>query len=337
MTTAYPLFAAPPALDAPPIQPPAPTSTPTAPVDLEAQTIILSLTLRAPGATKKVTGVTVRKRQAELNTEADEADPDALRVSKEILDCPEWDAVTSEQTALRAWIKARAVPSKLLKAGLYRVPVMLVEEADNHLIEGQKKVDEALSVFLWRYPDLIQERRKVLKELWDPTDYPAAEAIKRAVSVEWAYIAVGTPDGQLASISAAMAAREKAKAAQAIQGEAQAIMEALRQEALKMCSHLVERLTPGPDGKAKTFRDSLTANLTEWLDLVAARNVTGDTILADAAAKARAALQGVDPQDLRDSTRLRQHVAQQFAGIQEALSAAVVNKPARSITLEGEV
>lgn len=334
MTTTYPLFAAP---DAPPANMPAPpTSTPTAPVDLDSQTIILSLTLRAPAATRKVTGVTVRKRQADM-TDNEEADPESVRVSKEILDCPEWDAVMSAQTALRQWIKARALPSKLLKSGLYRLPVPLVADADAHLVAGAAAVQEALKVFLWRYPDLIQARRAVLKELWDETDYPDAEAIQKAVSVEWAYIQVGTPDGQLSSISAALAHREHAKAAQAIRSEAESIIDALRQEALKLCGHLVDRLTPGPDGKPKTFRDSLTANLTEWLDLVEARNVTGDTLLADAADRARAALQGIDPQHLRDSVSLRQHVVAQFAIIQDALAAAVVAKPARKIALEGEV
>jgi hypothetical protein len=318
---------------------PAPTATQPTPVDLEAQTIILSLTLRAPGATRKVTGVSVRKLQPELTRNPEEeADPDALRVSKAILDCPEWDAVTSAQTALRTWCKARAVPSKLLKSGLYRLAVLLVEDIDAHLVAGAAAVQEAVNVFLWRYPELILERRKVLKELWDPTDYPDADAIRKAVSVDWAYIQVGTPDGQLSSISPALYAREKAKAALAIASEAESIMAALREEAAKLCGHLVERLTPGPDGKAKTFRDSLTANLTEWLDLVSARNVTGDTVLTDAAARARAALQGLSPQDLRDSKSLRAHVAQTFAGIKDGLAAAaVMAKPTRSIALEGEV
>lgn len=52
--TTYPLFAAP---DAPPADinvtpPPTPTAAPTTTVDLDSQTIILSLTLRAPGATR---------------------------------------------------------------------------------------------------------------------------------------------------------------------------------------------------------------------------------------------------------------------------------------------
>jgi len=307
------------------------------PPNWEDETIIVSLTLRAPGQTKQVKGVDVTKRQRTMGpdgiTPAPAADPEELKVDKYLYEAAEFDAVVSHQAKTRDWLKARCVPSKLLKSGLYRVAVGLVNDIEAHLVTARAiMADTLLPALVHALPAVIEDRRRKLGELFDPDDYPTPASLAEGFKIEWGYITVGVPEQQLASVNMALAQRMKDEAAQRIATEADEIVAALRQECMSLCGKIVERLTPDADGKRKIFKDSLTENLGEWLDLIQARNVTGDSALTAAAARARQALTGIDSQDLRDSSRLRSRVAEQFQAIEQDLQATP--KPARAISFQ---
>jgi len=48
-------------------------------------------------------------------------------------------------------------------------------------------------------------------------------------------------------------------------------------------------------------------------------------------AQAQQIVRGVEPQELRDSSSLRQHVATQLAGVQAVLDGLLVDRPRRNI------
>ena len=102
-------------------------------------------------------------------------------------------------------------------------------------------------------------------------------------------------------------------------------------ELAKLVQHLTERLTGTEDGQRKTFRDTAVTNLVEFFQRFRALNVHSSPELDELVETAQRAVQGVGPQQIRDSDALRQHVASQFAGVQASLDEMLVDQPRRRI------
>ena len=102
-------------------------------------------------------------------------------------------------------------------------------------------------------------------------------------------------------------------------------------EFARLVSHLTERLSDGPEGTRKVFRDSAITNLMEFFQRFGDLNVRSNAQLDELVAQAQRVVQGVVPQQLRDSEGLRQHVATQLAGVQSVLDGLLVDRPRRSM------
>ena len=107
--------------------------------------------------------------------------------------------------------------------------------------------------------------------------------------------------------------------------------EAFTSELAKLVSHLTERLTGQDDGKPKVFRDSAVENLREFFDRFRLLNVRSSQQLDELVDQARRAVNGIDPQDLRKSESLREHVASQLVTVQGTLDGLMVDRPRRNI------
>jgi len=107
--------------------------------------------------------------------------------------------------------------------------------------------------------------------------------------------------------------------------------EAFTGEFGKLVSHLVERLTPGPDGHAKTFRDSIVSNLDDFFKQFRGLNVGSNQQLDDLVDHAQKLLRGVRPDQLRADGNLRQQITSQLAHVQGTLETLLVDQPRRRI------
>ncbi len=110
--------------------------------------------------------------------------------------------------------------------------------------------------------------------------------------------------------------------------------QAFTDELAKLVSHLTERLSGQEDGKPKVFRDSAIENLTEFFERFRHLNVRSNEQLDGLVAQAQRTIRGVEPQQLRDNTSLRQQVATQLAGVQATLDGMLVDRPRRRISAE---
>ena len=107
--------------------------------------------------------------------------------------------------------------------------------------------------------------------------------------------------------------------------------EAFTSELGKLVSHLTERLTGVEDGKPKVFRDSAVENLREFFQRFRQLNVGSNDQLDELVENAQRILRGVAPQELRDNTALRQHVASSLSAVQTLTDAMMVDRPRRNI------
>ena len=91
------------------------------------------------------------------------------------------------------------------------------------------------------------------------------------------------------------------------------------------------------DGQPKVFRDSAVENLREFFDRFRRLNIRSSPELDALVEQAQQTINGIEPQTLRDSNRLRQMVANDFSQIEAAVGDLLVDRPRRNILRRGGV
>ena len=288
------------------------------------RTIAISLTMRRPGCRKKVATSKVSV----------DADPALISVSKRLLECKEYEKIVSHYNVVKAYIKARALPS-MFREGVYLVPIPLVQDFDAYLIQQSVALAPLLDELLAVYSQAQAEDERRLRDVYDPRDYPPPAVLRGAFSIAWQWITFNTP-GRLSSIAPEMFQREKDKAEMQWKSATDEITSLMRESFSQLVDHLVDRLTPNQDGSRKKFHDSAVGNLQQWLDLFDLRNVTDDAQLAALVQRARTLTNGVEGDDLRTPSRFRDRIIEEFKSVQSSLDNLIVNRPRRRIMLDEE-
>lgn len=274
------------------------------------------------------------KRKVSSSAVETDADRAMIHVAKDILDSDELKEVQGLDGKIRGYIASRALPS-LFRSGVWLLPIPLVEEVDKKLEEFRLQREDLTKKFLAVYPDKIEEAKRRLNGLFSPTDYPPIERVAAAFGMSTQYLSFGVP-GTLESINKAIFEREKEKAQTKLTEATEEITQVLRLALKDLTDHMVERLAPSQDGKPKVFKNTLVANMKDFLETFKARNITDDEETEQLVEKAKQLLDGVDPQMLRDNTSIRQYVQKGMTDIKAALDTMVVLKPARQISFEDE-
>lgn len=170
--------------------------------------------------------------------------------------------------------------------------------------------------------------RQRLGRLYCAADYP--ESLLGLFQLEYDFPSVEPPD-YLRQLSPVLYEQEKARVAGRFDEAVRLAEEAFTSELARLVSHLTERIAGQEDGKPKIFRDSAVANLTEFFQRFQQLNVRSNEQLEELVAEAQQIVRGVQPQQLRQSGSLRQHVATQLAGVQSVLDGLLVDRPRRNI------
>ena len=84
-------------------------------------------------------------------------------------------------------------------------------------------------------------------------------------------------------------------------------------------------------GEKKVFRDSAVTNLTDFFRRFRSLNVRSNADLDRLVEVAQRAVQGAQPQNIRDSESLRQHIGTQLSSVQSVLDGMLVDQPRRRI------
>jgi hypothetical protein len=308
------------------------------------RTVILDLQIGRVGTRKKIK-VKTNRGQLDVEPGSDDekvlvdttAEADLLHLSKDILDSPELVGIRKHDHAIRAYVVGISVPS-FLRGGMYFVKLDAVEQLLERVDEMRQTREGLVEKFLTEYGregGLVDQARQKLGDAFDGDDYPSVARFRRAFYCRTQVLTFSAPT-TLRQINRALFDRVQAQyheqMTQAV-GEIQALLRAEMQE---LVNHMVDRLTPGEDGKAKIFRGKVVSNLSEFLEKFDLRNVAGDAELAAIVAEARGLLSGLDADQIRKQEGLRSSVQTGMAEIKARLDAAVIEKPQRLIRFEEE-
>ena len=295
------------------------------------KTICLSISYGKPGNSKKV-------RNAELDIQGKD-----LHVSKTLMESPEYEAIKSHDRATDAWLDNKSVPS-FFRSGIVCVPILSVEEVDSYLDKRFIEREALVEVFMGMYEQRQTEAQArlehiavagVVKDVYNPLDYPAKHLVRAAFYMEWHWINLGVP-GKLKSISMAFFEKAKDKAT-AKWAEAEEGVTMLRRMELKgLVDHLVDRLRSDEDGKRRKFHKSTVEKVREFLDSNSIKNVTNDEELDQLVNATRKLLEGVDVDSIKDSDHLRSNIQKGFGIVKDCLDQLVVEGGTRKISFLDE-
>jgi len=199
---------------------------------------------------------------------------------------------------------------------------------DVQMITLKAELDDAVCRLDEHYAELRSAARNRLGRLFNSADYP--ESLRGLFAVSWDFPSVEPPD-YLRQLSPALYEQERERAMARFEQAVQLAEEAFTSELAKLVSHLTERLAGQSDGKAKTFRDSSVENLREFFERFRSLNVCSSQQLDALVEQAQRVVSGIDPQQLRKSESLREHVASQLVTVQATLDGLMVDRPRRNI------
>jgi hypothetical protein len=314
--------------------------TNTAQQSIESKALVLVISFGRFGNHKKMQAdiqeQMIEALETQVSTETDEkkaADLQERRrvmisARKQLLISPELDAIATFDRETDKMLKLNCVDSSLLK-GAYFVPLAKVEpitlKLERRFAERGPLVDTFCSVYETR----VLEAQGPLGAAWDPSNY--RKNARNTFRMEWRWLTMDVP-GRLKEISAAVFEQEREKAAAMWADALDSARQLLRENMRDLVGHMVDRLTPGADGKPNVFRNSMLANINGFLDTFGSRNITDDAELQELVTNARKLLSGVEPADLRENGSTRKFVQQQFQAIQLTLDGMIGAKPQRRIT-----
>lgn len=259
---------------------------------------------------------------------------DRVKSSKTLIRSTTYERLCSAMNALKKKSESLAMPS-FVRPGMFIVKQSKVLEVENMLKEGWKAIQEnELKDFLAAFDADVEYARTApvkkggLGPLFNEADYQfdgGTDGLKNLFSIEWFWTALSVPENIPDSLKAE--ANEKFK--RRMEDAAQQIEQALRVELLELVSHAEERLSTAPGEKPKVFRDSMVANVIQFLNTFESRDIFGDDRLAEVVMKARKVMvdsQGnaaLDAQKLRDYASVRAAAKEAFSSLKTELSGLI--------------
>ena len=251
-----------------------------------------------------------------------------LSAGKKLLDTKheKFKAVTTVKGRIISLWKSMSLPYP--EPGIRLIRQDQIETFDAKMQTLKQDLDEAVEQLDRHYEQLKSAARNRLGSLYNPADYPVS--LRGLFSVAHDFPSVEPPQ-YLAELSPDLYQQECERVAARFDEAVRLAEQAFMEELQDLVAHLTERLTGQTDGTPKTFRDSTVANLTEFFQRFQQLNVRSNEQLDELVAQCQQIVRGVEPQSLRDSQGLRQHVTQQLAQVENALDTLLVDRPRRNI------
>lgn len=269
----------------------------------------------------------------ELGAKADKSlDPKRFKITKKLIDSPQLDAISEYQRKLYEWICNRSNPSHF-KEGIYLVKNDLVPAFESKLRAALEELHNTyVPALLEQYEAQIEQARIDLGSQFNASDYPRPQDLPARFGIEWNWIAFGVPENLPEELRKAEADKI---AAQFREAEVE-IMTALRSGFCEILSHVTDRLTVPAGEKPKTFRNTLFADLTTFIETFSARNLCDDKELGkmiEQAHKILAEVQGESAEAkadfIREASIMREKAGAQFASMRKAVDEMIANTPTR--------
>jgi hypothetical protein len=277
---------------------------------------------------------TLAPEQRTTAARAFHADRELLSASKLILDTknPAYRAVAAVRSEASGYWRTVTLPFP--ESGIRLLPQNSLALFANTMAGYREKLQEAVRELAAQYDTMKSEAERRLGSLFNPDDYP--RTLDGMFDLEVSYPTIDPP-AYLMALNPDVYQLEQARVRERFESAVELAEQAFAAELQRLVSHLAERLTGVHGGQPKVFRDSAVENLREFFERFRQLNIRSNPELDALVEQAQQTITGIEPQQLRDSVRLRQMVANDFEVIQAAVGEMLVDRPRRNILRRGEV
>ena len=277
---------------------------------------------------------TLAPEQRTTAARAFHADRELLSASKLILDTKNaaYRNVARVRSEASGYWRAETLPYP--EAGLRLLPQAKLPAFDSRMAQYRQELQSAASELAGQYDTMKSEAERRLGTLFNASDYPST--LDGLFDLEVTYPAIEPPQ-YLVSLHPDVYQAEQARVRERFESAVELAEQAFATELQRLTAHLAERLTGLHDGQPKVFRDSAVENLREFFERFRRLNIRSSPELDMLVEEAQQVITGIEPQQLRDSVRLRQMVARDFEQIQASVGEILVDRPRRNILRRGSV
>ena len=306
-----------------------PTNTPTTQLERSAAQR-LRTTMAAVRLAFTWLGVrkTLAPEQRTTAARAFHADSELLSASKFILDTknPAYRAVAAVRSEASGYWRTITLPFP--EAGIRLLPQNSLGLFATTMQTYRERLQQAATDLAGQYEQIKSEAERRLGTLFNASDYPST--LDGLFDLEVSYPTI-EPPAYLVSLHPEVYQQEQARVRERFENAVELAEQSFATELQRLSAHLAERLTGLHDGQPKVFRDSAVENLREFFERFRRLNIRSSPELDELVEQAQQTINGVEPQTLRDSNRLRQMVARDFEQIQASVGEMLVDRPRRNI------
>lgn len=302
---------------------------PKSPVDLFKNSVCLEMRFSKPGNRRKVD-------VDDLDIGSD-VDHEAISLSKELLDSPEYQKIASHDHKCREYVKSMSLDSPL-KRGSYLIPIKLLTTVREELNVRKQQREALVDEFITVYPKQVKAAKQRLGNLYDPTQYPSPEVARNAFSMVYQTFSLFVPEN-IKSLGDLIYEEESAKLAESMKDLHCEISNSLRLGLKSVVSKLAERLRPSGDGKYSRLHESTVEKLLDFLNLFDDKNIVGDTECASLVNQIKKMVANGNndasylTHTLRNDVNYKQSLLDSFEEINEQLSQMVYTDSSRPIAI----
>lgn len=271
---------------------------------------------------------TLTPQQKAQAADAFGAEGEFLSAGKKLLDTrhPAYQAVTAVRGRIVSLFRGMSLPYP--EPGIRLIRQDDIQAFDVQMTTLKAELAEAVERLDGHYADLKAAARDRLGSLYNSKDYPAS--LSDLFDVTWDFPSVEPPN-YLQQLNPELYRQEAERVSARFNEAVQLAEEAFTSELAKLVSHLTERISGTEDGKPKVFRDSAVENLSEFFGRFRQLNIGSSEQLDQLVSQVQSIVRGVQPQELRDSKSLRQHVATELSAVESVLDGLLVDRPRRNI------
>jgi len=249
---------------------------------------------------------TLAPEQRTTAARAFQADRDLLSASKLIFDTRNstYRNVARVRSEASGYWRLETLPFP--EPGVRLLQQNKLTQFDARMVQYRQELQSAASELASQYDQIKAEAQRRLGTLFNASDYP--QTLDGLFDLEVTYPAIEPPN-YLMALHPDVYQAEQARVRERFESAVELAEQAFATELQRLTAHLAERLTGPHDGQPKVFRDSAVENLREFFERFRRLNIRSSSELDMLVEEAQQVITGIEPQQLRDSVRLRQMVA----------------------------
>ena len=286
-------------------------------MDISTRALLVNTTVRVWSGDKRDKAITrelCRMKGAEDN---------AVRANKSLLG-EHIHGVQTAERAVRQAVNERTLPwmddgTRILKGAAF----MAFTET---MADPIRVFDSAVETFIDGYPEIKYEARRRLGDAYLESDFPSQPRLRERFGVKLTYLPVPSTADFRVNLSDEEIAAVRRNAEEALRGTVNDAVRALLDRLQEPVARLSTRLRlfrRASNGKVQhPFRDSLIENVRAIVRLAPTLNLLDDPRIGELCADIEQHLTAHDPEQLRNSARLRESVADEADAILRRMQGA---------------